>query len=849
MRVHQPPRRLLLLPLATLCTSTEAWAVGHTGSADVLNGDSEILRWNVAPSAGGQRTDIAWALAPNVCDESSGLLRLLPEETLLQGSLTLPQLFGCGTLRRSVRKAMAAWEAANSNIRFFDVSSLCTDAWNSTLAATPSACHGALLPDGQCLACPHAQLVVASYTPATPGEVADVQIRTSAAAPMVGTADYQPGQWQFTRTGDTDPQLCRVSGVCEWQGGFPPLGAADGQTIVSAALLLSAADTQCYWSDADVCPVLFERQASHGAGLDVAAALDAGFYTLFAIGLVMLVVITVLALYRMFQTMLLSWDTDGDGIVEYHEVKAAFAMYFRMASARRRGGGAGVATVAEEDGSARGETSHGSNHPSSPAPGGAAAAASSDEADTQLVADQLEQRRIPPKDAIYAVLDTIASLDYFLWCTALLLLLYPTSYRNAVVRPCFDCDDLSATLTKGLGRVLGLHAKPSPLPTDAAGGPAAYYYTTADERYNCSAPLRGVSPLNTALAAGESLMGTPTRASAAAADWAAANLSTVRCPTQDDAAGLRALYPECDQLLSCQYGWESVVSSPPPPPPPPSRPLDASVSPPPPPPPQIAPPASSGCLVYSRNYTNAQPGTDAGGAYRAADYYAYALAETDEQLQYGGRVLAPPTCHETGDTEHTGVYRSLELLLQTLVVPLCAILLIKLLAVLVRALPALRDVRERNRALKRTAALRKAEVRRMSEGGQKFMVKRLAAQAALEQGHGSKSVKDWKAAALAQVDAQMKISAVQRLQQGALEEGSASQSEPVQASTAVAVALRQRLNQRKLALAAAAAGSRPSGVLDTTPEIGPAVVPTVVPPRRSRVAPAPAADEMSRGAQ
>lgn len=235
------------------------WAVGYNETANIFASHPNLVRWDIAPAADGRRTDITWALAPGLCDESNGLTLRVPEETVVQhGLLEMPQLFGCAGLKRAVRKAMRAWEAANSNIHFFDVSSACADAWTANVSS--GECHGAALPGGVCLRCPLAELVIAGYAPTVSGEVSSVQIRTSSTRPMVPAADYAPGQWQFLRIGDSNPELCRTPGRCEWHGGFPLRASAPGRTIVSAALLLSQADDQCYWSDSDICTPLFEMQ-------------------------------------------------------------------------------------------------------------------------------------------------------------------------------------------------------------------------------------------------------------------------------------------------------------------------------------------------------------------------------------------------------------------------------------------------------------------------------------------------------------------------------------------------------------------------------------------------------------
>ena len=68
----------------------------------------------------------------------------------------------------------------------------------------------------------------------------------------------------------------------------------------------------------------------------------------------------------------------------------------------------------------------------------------------------------------------------------------------------------------------------------------AFYSTDRSVGYNCSQPLRGVVRERTPTAA-SLMMRTTRRAS-----------PRITCPTDDDADGLRYLYPECDQLTQCE---------------------------------------------------------------------------------------------------------------------------------------------------------------------------------------------------------------------------------------------------------------------------------------------------------
>uniref|UniRef100_A0A6V2V508 EF-hand domain-containing protein n=2 Tax=Emiliania huxleyi TaxID=2903 RepID=A0A6V2V508_EMIHU len=378
-------------------------------------------------------------------------------------------------------------------------------------------------------------------------------------------------------------------------------------------------------------------QEGHGASLSVSAAFDWAAALCQAAGVVAFLVVACLGMYRMVQTTLLAWDTDGDGIVEFHEVKAVVLLYSRAALAKfrrsrvdSRPSRASAVLSAESAPGAEGAVAVGARPLS--------ASTSRSRPSALLAAAELEQARIAPKNAFFGILDAISKLHFFLWALVLWLALYPAAFNSVLLRPCWDCDDLSAALAKGLGQALGLHTRPSPANATDGG----FYFNTTAARYNCSEPLGGVEPLLEP-AAFLSLMGSAPRASALAADWATSSVAPVRCPTADDAAGLRVLYPECDQLLSCQYG--SFPASPPPSPP--LAPVDVSISP---PPPSTAA-TEYGCIIYTESYANAQPGVDAGEPYVPAEYYRVGLSKTDVELEAGWRRLAPPRCLPSGNWE------------------------------------------------------------------------------------------------------------------------------------------------------------------------------------------------------
>lgn len=171
------------------------------------------------------------------------------------------------------------------------------------------------------------------------------------------------------------------------------------------------------------------------------------------------------------------------------------------------------------------------------------------------------------------------------------------------------------------------------------------------------------------------------------------------CPTDDDADGLRYLYPECEELLGCELLGGAEV-----------------------------PPGENdttfGCARFM----------PANGEYSIDLYYAPTADanwsnpnNTWYPLPYG-RALPATSCVAPFITSlgRTGLYRVALLYYYALLEPLVLLLFAKIVCNLCLRMPWMTRTRKRNEKLQRTAAKRKAEVRRMTEGGQEFAVKRAA---------------------------------------------------------------------------------------------------------------------------
>ena len=132
------------------------WA-GAYETVDLRLPDPLIARWSVGSNksySDGLKGGIAWAIDPKLCEQ---LTPLFPEETLWHKGYffpdvfwqaAMPSLLRCEHLKNTIRTAMRAWEAANTNIRFFEVSSLCDEAWVSPGGELPPSPNSDFAPEG-----------------------------------------------------------------------------------------------------------------------------------------------------------------------------------------------------------------------------------------------------------------------------------------------------------------------------------------------------------------------------------------------------------------------------------------------------------------------------------------------------------------------------------------------------------------------------------------------------------------------------------------------------------------------------------------------------------------------------
>ena len=108
--------------------------------------------------------------------------------------------------------------------------------------------------------------------------------------------------------------------------------------------------------------------------------------------------------YTILQTVLLSWDTDGDGVVEFHEVMGALKAMKKICWSRVR--------------------------------------------HCKKSASGFGGRTIEWRAAAYGILDVIQKIDALIWTITFFLMLYPGAFRNAIFKPCWECDDLEAVIAQ-----------------------------------------------------------------------------------------------------------------------------------------------------------------------------------------------------------------------------------------------------------------------------------------------------------------------------------------------------------------------------------------------------------------
>ena len=441
-------------------------------------------------------------------------------------------------------------------------------------------------------------------------------------------------------------------------------------------------------------------------------------------GIILALFVAFSRIYKIFQLTALAWDTDGDGVVDFSEVVTAVKIITAGWLIRARAKRSGVEVPAT-----------------------------------------ITDRKIEWRSATYSVLWSVGHINLMQLFIVVSLIYYPSSVRIRVLAPCNSCADFRAVVARQLGTVLGLQALqtyPPPLPqlgvlngsssnTNATSSstldppsppispvPAGvpHFRTNRSYGYNCSHPTSYVEPLYlSGVPAAPSIMGQPIPNGLYSA-W-----PRITCPSDDDADGLRFLYPECDELLPCEVaGGAEIIEG-----------------------------NETGCARYMPT----DRGYSIDDHYRPLGYIVepWILTTSAVCTQYNGtngtiednctqvlnsypppappppgnatnvptpggnwsalpsgRALPPTPCLRDFKTAwgKLGLFRLFSEYYRAVLPPIFSICLIKLLCVLALRLPFMNETRKRNERLQRTALKRKAEVRRMTEGGQEFAVKRAA---------------------------------------------------------------------------------------------------------------------------
>jgi len=237
-------------------------------------------------------------------------------------------------------------------------------------------------------------------------------------------------------------------------------------------------------------------------------------------------------------------------------------------------------------------------------------------------------------------------------------------------------------------------------PPPAPPPPPPIFQSDRSLGYNCSNPEQGVGLLDQSYGAppaAASVMNAPVSSGLYNA-W-----PRRLCPTADDSDGLRFLYPECDEMLPCETLGGSEHRT------------------------EVNQSWGTGCHRWVPTHTG----------YNIVDYYVPTpqnnwshVNYTWQGLPFGRALPAAFECVRDFNTRwgKVGLFRALLIFYRAVFPTMLILALSKLLCMLLLRMPCLKATRQRNEKLMRTALKRKAEVRRMSEGGQEFAVKQAAKQ-------------------------------------------------------------------------------------------------------------------------
>ena len=163
------------LVLAALLGGAHSWSIGVHGTVDVLDLDGPngtLGRWPLAENtstADALGGGISYAFDVKLCER---LLPMFPEETVLQEYTSFffpfPRFVDCSLIERKVQQAMAGWAAANTNVHFFEVTSLCNKGQGANLSPPPPPYGMPMSPPGAPPGAPPRPSDPAPYPPSSP---------------------------------------------------------------------------------------------------------------------------------------------------------------------------------------------------------------------------------------------------------------------------------------------------------------------------------------------------------------------------------------------------------------------------------------------------------------------------------------------------------------------------------------------------------------------------------------------------------------------------------------------------------------------------------------------------------
>ena len=234
------------LVLAALLSGAHSWSIGVHGTVDLLDPDGPngtLGRWALAENtstADALGGGISYAFDVKLCER---LLPMFPEETVLQEYTSFffpfPRFVDCGLIERKIQQAMAGWAVANTNVHFFEVTSLCNKGQGGNLSPHPPPYGVPMSPPNAPPGAPPRPSDPAPYPPSSP---------PAPGAPASNVTEEEPSDCDL---GLTSCWTCHHAelDISFYDSAFADAGAAAAAAAAAVAAAEAAANASSFFAD------------------------------------------------------------------------------------------------------------------------------------------------------------------------------------------------------------------------------------------------------------------------------------------------------------------------------------------------------------------------------------------------------------------------------------------------------------------------------------------------------------------------------------------------------------------------------------------------------------------------